>query len=147
MVEPIGRQVARTSKVLGRAFDDVLAAAGGSLPVWLILLSLKRGAHAAQRELAEAVGIEGPTLTHHLNRMEIEGLVTRRRDPANRRVHLVELTEAGEAMFAGLVQRAAAFDERLRAGFDESELAVLRDLLDRLHVNAEATRDEPVVQR
>jgi MarR family transcriptional regulator, transcriptional regulator for hemolysin len=62
------------------------------------------GTHGAQRELAAAVGIEGPTLTHHLNRMEASGLVTRRRDPANRRVHRVELTEAGEATFARLVE-------------------------------------------
>jgi len=68
--EPIGVQVARTAKVLNRAFDRALVAAGGSLPVWLVLTSLKAGRHGMQRELADAVGIEGPTLTHHLNRME-----------------------------------------------------------------------------
>src|ERR1700726_4966703 len=96
---PIGLQLARSAKAVSRAFDDALAEAGGSLPVWLILVSLKGQAHGAQRQLAEAVGIEGPTLTHHLNRMENAGLVTRRRDPANRRVHQVELTDAGEAAF------------------------------------------------
>ena len=42
--------------------------------MWLVLVSLKRQRHGAQRELADAVGIEGPTLTHHLNRMETAGL-------------------------------------------------------------------------
>jgi len=65
-----------------RAFDAALAGAGGSLPVWLILLSVKVQRHGAQREIAEAVGIEGPTLTHHLNRMENAGLLTRTRDSA-----------------------------------------------------------------
>jgi MarR family transcriptional regulator for hemolysin len=142
--EPIGLLTTRTAKVLSRAFDDALAGAGGSLPTWLVLVSLRGRAPGAQRELAEAVGVEGPTLTHHLNRMEAQGLVTRRRDPANRRAHLVELTEAGEAAFAGLLQTVAAFDARLRAGFSDEELATLRGLLDRLRANARAPRAEEV---
>src|SRR5215218_9167808 len=93
--EPVGLLLARTTKVVSRAIDDALVAAAGSLPTWLILVSLQGSRPGAQRELAEAVGIEGPTLTHHLNRMEAAGLVTRTRDPANRRVHRVAMTEAG----------------------------------------------------
>lgn len=133
--EPIGLLLTRTAKVISRAFDEALAAAGGSLPTWLVLVSLKAQAHGAQRHLATAVGIEGPTLTHHLNRMETAGLVTRRRDPDNRRVHRVELTEAGEAEFHRLRQRVVAFDARLRAGFADHELTVLRGVLDRLRAN------------
>ena len=101
VAEPIGLQVTRTAKLLSRAFDDALAEAGGSLPVWLVLVSVKGQTQAMQRELAETVGIEGPTLTHHLNRMEAAGLLTRRRDPGNRRVHRVELTSDGEARAGG----------------------------------------------
>jgi MarR family transcriptional regulator for hemolysin len=81
-------------------------------------------------------------LTHHLNRMEASGLVTRRRDPANRRVHRVELTEAGEATFARLVEAVAAFDERLCRGFTERRLTALRDSLDRLRTDATAAEVE-----
>jgi MarR family transcriptional regulator for hemolysin len=133
--EPIGLLLTRTAKVVSRAFDEALTEAGGSLPAWLVLVSLEGQAHGAQREIAEAVGVEGPTLTHHLNRMEAAGLVTRRRDPENRRAHRVELTDAGEATFRRLVQTVAAFDARLRAGFSDRELAALRGLLDRLHTN------------
>src|SRR3984893_3699978 len=120
-VEPIGLQVTRTAKLLSRAFDDALVEAGGSLPVWLVLGSVKAQHHGMQRQLAEAVGIEGPTLTHHLNRMEAAGLVTRRRDPDNRRVHRVELTEMGEATFGRLLTSVAAFDRRLRAGLGDDQ--------------------------
>ena len=75
--------------MVGRAFDDALAAAGGSLPVWLVLLNLKIEQDTNQRRLAEAVGITGATLTHHLGAMERPGLLTRRRDPANRRNHII----------------------------------------------------------
>jgi MarR family transcriptional regulator, transcriptional regulator for hemolysin len=133
---PIGLQLARTAKSVSRAFDDALAQAGGSLPVWLVLLTIKSRRLGNQRELAEEVGIKQATLTHHLNAMDAQGLVTRRRDPANRRVHVVELTEAGEAAFFRLRDAAFAFNERLRRGFSDGELAGLDELLRRLERNA-----------
>jgi MarR family transcriptional regulator for hemolysin len=133
--EPVGLVLARTAKVVSRAFDDALVEAGGSLPTWLVLVSLRRGSHGAQRELAEAVGIEGPTLTHHLNRMEAAGLVTRTRDPANRRVHRVELTDAGREAFERLLGAVTEFDRRLRRGLTRSEVDALEDLLGRLRTN------------
>jgi MarR family transcriptional regulator, transcriptional regulator for hemolysin len=132
---PIGRQLARAAKSASRAFDDALAEAGGSLPVWLVLLSLKSRPVRNQRELADAVGVTEATLTHHLNAMDAQGLVTRRRDPANRRIHLVELTEAGEAAFARLRDAASAFDERLRRGLSDRDVDELGELLGRLERN------------
>src|SRR5438105_3144660 len=138
-VEPIGLQLARTAKVVSRAFDDALVEAGGSLPMWLILVSLKGQRHGPQRQLAEAVGIESPTLTHHLSRMEAAGLVTRTRKPENRRVQHVELTEAGEAAFWRLLSTVIAFDHRLRTGFTHNEIAALDDVLARLRANVVPT--------
>lgn len=132
---PIGLTLARTAKVVSRAFDGALAAAGGSTPIWLILISLKTQPVANQRELARAVGIQGATLTHHLNAMEADGLITRRRDPDNRRVHQVRITDQGETLFYRLATAARAHDERLRAGLDDAEIATLEDLLGRLHDN------------
>ena len=133
--EPLGLYLTRVSRTVSRAFDDALAEAGGSLPVWLVLVSLKSGQLASQRELADAVGIQGATLTHHLNAMESAGLVTRRRDPQNRRLHLVELTPEGDALFFRLRDAAMAFDERLRAGLSRPDVVQLEELLARLRDN------------
>jgi len=133
--QPLGLHLTRISRTVSRAFDDTLAEAGGSLPVWLVLISLKSRPLASQRELAEAVGIQGATLTHHLDAMESAGLVTRRRDPANRRLHLVELTPAGDALFLRLRDAAMTFDRRLRAGLADGEVSQLEALLTRLRDN------------
>jgi MarR family transcriptional regulator for hemolysin len=137
-VEPIGLFVTRMARTMSRAFDRALAAAGGSLPAWQVLVSLKGPAHGTQRHLADALGIEGATLTHHLNRMERTGLVTRERDPANRRAHLVALTAAGEQAFHRLLGPVQSFDRQLRAGFTDDELDTLRQLLERVAANASA---------
>lgn len=132
---PLGLHLARAAKEVARAFDGALAEAGGSQPIWLVLISLKTRRLASQRELADAVGVKEATLTHHLNAMDVNGLITRRRDPENRRVHLVELTHEGEEAFYRLRRAAYAFNKRLRAGFDEEELAQFGQVLDRLRGN------------
>jgi MarR family transcriptional regulator for hemolysin len=139
---PIGLHLASAARIVRRAFDEALAEAGGSLPVWLVLLNLKIRPPANQRELAEAVGVREATLTHHLNAMDAEGLITRRRDTANRRIHVVELTDVGEETFLRLRATATSFDQRLRAGITEKEVATLAGLLDRLVQNV-AADDEP----
>ena len=133
---PLGLHLARAARDITRAFDDALAEVGGSQPIWLVLISLKTRRLASQRELADAVGIREATLTHHLNAMDASGLITRRRDPENRRVHLVELTPAGDETFFRMRKAALAFNARLRAGFEEEELAEFERVLDRLRGNA-----------
>jgi MarR family transcriptional regulator for hemolysin len=132
---PIGREIAAASKELSRAFSAELAEAGGSLPVWLTLMALKQLPRRTQQELAAAVGIEGPTLTHHLDRMQKAGLIERTRDPSDRRAVRVELTEAGDELFLALAKAARAFDKRLRAGLSEKQLDEFRGVLAQLRNN------------
>jgi MarR family transcriptional regulator, transcriptional regulator for hemolysin len=137
-VQQRGGQAART---VSCAFDEALEGAGGTLPVWLIPLNLKIRKPANQRELAGAVGVREATLTHHLNAMAARGLVTRTRDPVNRRIQVVELTEAGEAAFLRLQQAAIDFDTRLRTGLADADLDHLGDLLGQLAANVGGTAD------
>ena len=129
MVAPIGIELAKVAKAVGRAFDEALGAVGGSPSTWLILLTLKIKPTANQREIAAAVGIQGATLTHHLDAMEADGLLTRRRDPSNRRVHLVELTPGGEAAFHRMRAAAMTFDRQLRTDLADDDVDTLRRIL------------------
>jgi MarR family transcriptional regulator for hemolysin len=139
--EPIGLDVTRTGRLLSLEFNETLSEAGGSLPQWLILTALKRGDHAMQRDLAAAIGIEGATLTHHLNRMEADGLVRRDRVAGNRRTQVVTVTPDGDALFGRLLRAVVGFDRQLCSGFTERELSTLRRLLDRLRANAASRSD------
>jgi MarR family transcriptional regulator for hemolysin len=133
---PVELLVSSAAKVLSREFDAALAAVGGSRPTWLVLLSLKTAGHRTQGELAEAIGIRQPTLSHHLDALEREGLVRRERSADNRRVQIVTVTESGEGLFLRLRRAAASFDGRLRAGLGEDDVSELRRLLGQLTENA-----------
>jgi len=132
---PIGLELANTAKRVSQAFDAALAETGGSRPIWLILLTIKTRAVANQQQIADAVGIRGPTLTYHLNSMEAEGLLTRRRDVDNRRTHVVELTDAGHEAFESMREAAVRFDQRLRRGLSDDDLGTLQRVLQQLDAN------------
>ncbi len=132
---PIGLHLSQAARIVGQAFDDELGTAGGSLPVWLVLLNLMVRRPANQRELAAAVGIGEATLTHHLNAMERDGLITRTRNAANRRIHVVTLTPAGQRLFEVLREAAVSFNRRLTRGVPAAEKAHLAQLLDQLVAN------------
>ncbi|MEB8338876.1 MarR family winged helix-turn-helix transcriptional regulator [Streptomyces endophyticus] len=137
---PLGLQLSQAARTVSRAFEEALEEADGSLPVWLILLNLKTGRPANQRRLAEAVGVRDATLTHHLNAMDKRGLITRRRDTTNRRIHVVELTEAGEAAFTRMRKAAATFDRGLNTGLSDADRAELSRLLQHLARNVGTER-------
>ena len=138
---PVGLHLAATAKAVSRAFNAALAEAGGSLPMWLILTSLRGEQWRTQHELARSLGIEGPTLTRHLDALEGAGLVERRRDPADRRAIQVELTRAGEELHSRLRRNVIAFDRQLRAGLGEAELKTLRSTLRRLEENVASPKE------
>ena len=132
---PIGLSLTVTTRELSRACDSVLREAGGSLVAWQILLTLKRFPYSNQTQLAAQVGLQGATLTHHLNSMEAQGWLLRQRAPHNRRVHQLSLTGAGEAAFQQMRPTISGFDQRLRRGLSEQDIATLHRLLVQLSSN------------
>ena len=135
---PIGLQVTQAGKAVNRAFNDALAEAGGTVPVWLILNTLVWKSPESQLDLARAVGIEGPTLTRHLDGLEEDGLVERRRAADDRRTVRVEPTESGRRLHAELLRAVIEFNRTLTAGLGERELAQLGSLLGRLLGNLDS---------
>jgi MarR family transcriptional regulator for hemolysin len=132
---PIGLHLARTARVVSQAFDRVMAEAGGSASTWKVLLLVRSQDWGTQSQMAEQMGITGPTLTHHLNSLEERGLVRRWREASNRRVQHVELTEGGIELFDRLREVAVRHDQRLGSTLDLQETAQLAELLDRLEAS------------
>jgi MarR family transcriptional regulator for hemolysin len=132
LIPPIGLRLARTARTVGQAFDRALSEVGGSAPTWQVLLLVRSEQWGTQTRMAEAMGITGATLTHHLNALEKQGLVRRWREEGNRRVQRVALTEDGEALFERLRHVAQRHDDRLHAALGEDGVAGLAELLDRV---------------
>ena len=140
LIPPIGLRLARTSRVVTQVFDRAMAEVGGSASTWQVLVLVRSEQWGTQGEMAEAMGITGATLTHHLNALESQGLVRRWREEGNRRVQRVALTDEGAALFERLRHVAQHHDERLRTHLTDEETARLAELLDKLQAGVEADR-------
>jgi MarR family transcriptional regulator for hemolysin len=144
--EPLGRLLAVTGRLVRDRFDAVLGQHGASLTTWVVLRSAHREDALSQRELAQRMSIESPTLVAHLDRMEEEGLVVRRRDERDRRVVRVGLTPQGRRRHTELREVATKLDAELRALLLHDEIETLERVLPRIaaewnpHTNCEERR-------
>jgi len=97
---------------------------------------------APQQELAEALCMDANNVVLLLNELEDLGHVTRRRDPDDRRRHLVALTSKGRRALAGAEQAQETIEDEVLQALDSSERATLWQLLTRALHGAEPARDE-----
>src|SRR5438067_2251133 len=132
-MERLTRQLYLSMKLVRERLDDRLAAEGGSLGQWIVLRTLSEEPRLSHRELAARIHLSGPTITHHLDRMEAGGLLTRTRDASDRRVVYVAMTAAGAERFKELEAVVDATDAEVRALLTNDEASTLHDLLARLH--------------
>ncbi len=124
---PTGRLLSSAARRVEREFDAHLDAWGlnhASLPV---LVHLSAQDHS-QRELAAATGVTEQTMSRVLARLERLRYVSRKPHPADRRRHVISLTDAGAT-----VLRQAADRERSEAmvarGLTPEQVGRLRELL------------------
>jgi len=134
-LEPVGRQLVFTAKAMREAFEDALAAAGGSLPSWVVLSALAEVGSLSQAALASHVHLEGATITHHIDKLEAAGVVRRVLDPADRRVRRLELTEAGAELHARMLAEAITLQGTLMAGLSSDDRATLARCLSVIQAN------------
>lgn len=96
----------------------------------------------SQRELAERLGINRTIMVRLIDRLEDAGYVTRTRNPANRRSHVLSLTDAGRAALDGMRQEMSDRDERLTAALTPQERIRFKELLGKL----QSEPDQPTLQ-
>src|SRR6202011_4087229 len=82
---------------VGRRAAESSMSPGGLRPRHLIALKLlSEHGPASQQGLTDALSLEPSNVVGLLNELEERGLITRRRDPTDRRRHIVELSPLGE---------------------------------------------------
>lgn len=84
-----------------------------------------------QRGLAEALQLDPSNVVGLLNELEDDGLVTRRRDPADRRRHIVEISERGAHELVAASTRFGQIEDELFSVLDADERATMQSLLSR----------------
>jgi len=133
--ETTGYLLSRVCKAHRGAVGATLAEVGLHVGQEMVLSHLWGQDGLTPSELADRLGVEPPTVTNMLSRMERSGLLERRRDQRDARCTRVYLTEKGRELRDPVQRRWEAVQERAFAGLTPEEETLLRKLLARIHDN------------
>ena len=133
MEQTLGRLLFLAHRSVHDELDRRLHEHGASLWNWVLLREAANADGASQRELAELMRIEPPTLVRHLDKLAEEGLVERRPDPDDRRVLRVVVTPGGRKRLAQLHDVVHEVDDELHGILTKRDVEVLARALPRIH--------------
>ncbi|KPX37375.1 MarR family transcriptional regulator [Pseudomonas savastanoi pv. glycinea] len=120
-----GMQLGHLTRGWRAELDRRLADLGLSQARWLVLLHLARFAEPpTQRELAQSVGVEGPTLARLLDSLEKQGLVQRQAVVEDRRAKKILLSDTALPLIEKIETIANVLRIELFEGVSEEDLRV-----------------------
>jgi DNA-binding MarR family transcriptional regulator len=136
--------LAKLSKVVYRKTEEALP--GINVKEYMALTNLdERG--VPQQRLAESLHMDENNLVLLLNGLEEAGSIARRRDPDDRRRHIVEITPGGKKVLERAERGMAKLEEELLAALSPSEQASLKELVRRVLESQAASAKQPEAAR
>jgi MarR family transcriptional regulator, transcriptional regulator for hemolysin len=139
--QTFGFRIALITRRLRQLVDDELRDSGLTEATWRPLVYLERHREGIrQKDLASALGIEGPSLVHLLDSLERRGLIERREDEADRRARRIYLTPRGRDLQKWVFKVSETVQQRLLAAVGAADL----EACDRAFKAIEAMTDVPL---
>jgi DNA-binding MarR family transcriptional regulator len=117
----------RLAKVVHRRSSEELL--GMRLRQFVLLSYLRDRKDTPQQDIQEALVLDPNNVVLLLNELEAAGLAERRRDPVDRRRHVVEITAAGRRALERAEQAQASLEDQVLAALSAEERSTLRKLL------------------
>ena len=133
--ETTGYLLAKVCRTHRGSVGALLSGVGLHVGQEMVLLELWKQDGLKGSELVERLGVEPPTVTRTIRRMESCGFVERRPDPADARSFRVHLTEKGRALEGPVARIWEEIEEKTLQGISPEETLALRRLLARIRQN------------
>ena len=132
----IGFLVNKSAKAYQKAFDQELRMnVGLTISQWRIIFTLIRQSGLTQREIADRVGVEAPTLIPIIDKMEKEGLVERKTYQEDRRINRIYLTRKTEDLCDPMIECALRISNVSTKDVPEEHLQIMKDVLGKISDN------------
>lgn len=130
-VEAIVNQIHDANRALTAEMRESLAHVGLTMEEFKVLMEL-RGGPQTHGALSKHLEVSTGAMTNRLDKLEREGLVSRARDPNDRRGVLLSLTAAGSERLDAYIDRGAHRERQLLEGLTQTDKRRLNDLLAKL---------------
>jgi DNA-binding MarR family transcriptional regulator len=144
-VEKIVSALGRLNRRMNVAYGRQTANLGISNTEWEVLKALILSGvpyRLGPGDLAKRLGLTPAAMTHRIDRMVAEGLVTRDRDESNRVRVIVQVTPEGRDKWQEAMRLATVFEKDLLQDLSSDERAALGDVLTRLLRRVEETQPD-----
>jgi DNA-binding MarR family transcriptional regulator len=138
-VDRLGFLLARHGRIMNARLRQALGASGLSPRHGAVLLRLAGAGVTSQQELIDALAVDASAIVAILNDLERDGLAERRRDQADRRRHIVDLTDAGKVVVCAVEHAIAEVEKDAFADLDDVEVAQLHALLAQVRTRHDET--------
>src|SRR5918994_3488770 len=132
---PLGFVLASAGELAGSGFRDALAPLGVNPRHFAVLWALSAFGQHTQQQLSERLRIPASRVVALIDDLEGRAAVRRLNSATDRRIRIVELTDAGRELFAELWQSASEFQASLLGDLTDDEQRALRGLLARVSAN------------
>jgi DNA-binding MarR family transcriptional regulator len=143
-----GLALVLAGQIAGTRVQEALRAHGLRSNHAHVLMVLADQGATGQQALVQALGVDPSVLVAMLNDLESAGLAERRRDPADRRRHIVKISPRGTQLVTDVYASIMSVEAELFAALDANEIDVLHKMLNRINdagesPNCDDTDDAP----
>jgi DNA-binding MarR family transcriptional regulator len=138
-----GFLLAQLGRAITRRYRSAMAPIGLNPRETYVLVHLRETGQISQQALGCTLEIDASNLVVLLNDLEVEGLISRRRDPEDRRRHVVEVSAAGAELVDRVMEAKGQVEDHFFGALDEEERDVLSGLLARVAQGADISWEAP----
>jgi MarR family transcriptional regulator for hemolysin len=132
----IGFIVNKTAKAFVKALDSELREkVGVTVGQWKVMVMLINQDGLTQREIAERLGLEGPTLIPIIDKMERDDLVVRKVDPSDRRNNKIYRTEKANESWNEMLKCAVKVRQVSLKGIPDENIDNAKNVLELIYQN------------
>ncbi len=124
----------RLSRELRKQFDEYLSEINLTASGWCVLLCvIENNEKITQREIANILSLETPTVTRILDILQKNGFIDRIPHPEDRRCFIIKLTEKGKNIKKELYNYGECFMNSVTSLLTEEELKNFKNILNRMY--------------
>jgi DNA-binding MarR family transcriptional regulator len=143
LTDNAGYLLSRVGTAVQAGFKEVISAWEIRPLHFLILIALGRTEGTSQQELCRTSGVDSGNMVELIDTLERLGYAERRRDPRDRRRHLVVLTDDGRSAFTAMTEAVSRYNARFLAPLGQAEQAALISSLTKLYVTTPEGQGRP----
>jgi DNA-binding MarR family transcriptional regulator len=135
----------RTARTLSRSLDIRLRnRVGITFAQWRVLVLLtKTHDGLSQKEIAEGLGLEAPSLIPILDRLQTDGFIERRVDRNDRRNNRIYRSSKTFEIWAATLECATQVLTIALAGLAEDKVQIMKEVLEKMWINLQENMDTP----